>query len=255
MCGDLTSAFDFSKPNGSAVSLPPTNGYMPPDRNRHPDYVPLPPAVQAVPKQEPGMRPARALPYELFVRTRSDDASDRQLTLEFINTGRAGATFLVYTANSLDAPLSYTVEAGKRLKDRLPVAATGDYDFSVHAPNGFLRRFAGKLSQHRGFGGADHAQPELVEGYDVANGNLQLRLTNLGSSRCEFKVVNAYDPNGTVRKTVRGGDSENVYLDLRQAYGWYDLTITVDSDSSFERRLAGHVETGRSSMTDPALGG
>jgi phospholipase C len=45
-----------------------------------------------------------------------------------------------------------------------------------------------------------------------------------------------------------------VDLDLRHVYGWYDLTITVDSDASFVRRYAGHVETGKASMSDPALG-
>jgi phospholipase C len=53
---------------------------------------------------------------------------------------------------------------------------------------------------------------------------------------------------------VRGGDTESLYLDLRASYGWYDLSITIDSDSTFKRRLAGHVETGKSSMSDPALG-
>ncbi|MBV8628018.1 MAG: DUF756 domain-containing protein, partial [Paraburkholderia sp.] len=53
---------------------------------------------------------------------------------------------------------------------------------------------------------------------------------------------------------VRGGDTDQLYLDLRNAYGWYDLQVTVNTDASFARRLAGHVETGRSSMSDPALG-
>jgi phospholipase C len=55
-------------------------------------------------------------------------------------------------------------------------------------------------------------------------------------------------------RTVAGGNNEEIYLDLRAAYGWYDLTVTVNTDATFVRRLAGHVETGRSSMSDPALG-
>jgi len=31
------------------------------------------------------------------------------------------------------------------------------------------------------------------------------------------------------------------------------LTVRVDSDASFQRQLAGHVETGKSSVTDPAI--
>jgi phospholipase C len=42
---------------------------------------------------------------------------------------------------------------------------------------------------------------------------------------------------------------------LSRFYGWYDLIVTVAEDPSFNYRLAGHVETGRDSFTDPALGG
>jgi phospholipase C len=107
---------------------------------------------------------------------------------------------------------------------------------------------------HNGWGGSETARPEVAEGYDVSNGNLQLRLENVGSARCQFTIVNAYDANNVIRNSVRGGDTGQLYLDLRNAHGWYDLTITVDTDSSFTRRLAGHVETGRSSVSDPALG-
>ena len=33
-----------------------------------------------------------------------------------------------------------------------------------------------------------------------------------------------------------------------------DLTITVEGDAGFEYRLAGHVETGKDSVSDPAMG-
>jgi phospholipase C len=41
---------------------------------------------------------------------------------------------------------------------------------------------------------------------------------------------------------------------LERSYGWYDFRITTGSDSSFQHRLAGHLETGRDSMSDPAIG-
>jgi phospholipase C len=63
--GDLTSAFNFRSPNDATVQLPSTVAYFPPDNQRHPNYVPVPPAIQALPVQEPGVRPARALPYEI----------------------------------------------------------------------------------------------------------------------------------------------------------------------------------------------
>ncbi|MFM0041307.1 phosphocholine-specific phospholipase C [Paraburkholderia sediminicola] len=253
VCGDLMSAFNFSTPNDAFPTLPSTSGYVPPDQNRHPDYVPLPPLMQAVPKQEPGVRPARALPYELFVRVHGEGSANK-LTMRFVNSGRTGAVFLVYAANGLAAPLTYTVEAGKRLQDQLPLNVDGTYDYTVYGPNGFLRRFAGKPVARSWWHGSEIARPEVAEGYDVANGNLQLRLENVGSAHCQFTIVNAYDASNVVKHSVRGGDTEQLYLDLRNAYGWYDLAITVDTDPSFVRRFAGHVETGKSSMSDPALG-
>jgi phospholipase C len=249
ICGDLMSAFNFVNPNDAEPTLPSTAGYVPPDQLRHPDYVPLPPLVQAVPKQEPGVRPARALPYEFFVRLQ-DEASQGNLSMRFVNSGQAGAAFLVYATNSTAAPRSYTVEAGKRLDDTFPVNASGTYDYTVFGPNSYLRRFAGKPAVASNW----WTHSEVADGYDVANGNLQLRLENLGTARCQFTITNAYDPSMNLTRTVVGGNNEDIYLDLRAAYGWYDLTVTVNTDATFVRRLAGHVETGRSSMSDPALG-
>ena len=256
VCGDLMSAFNFVNPNDSLPTMPSTTGYVPPDQNRHPDYVPSVPQTQARPKQEPGLRPARAVPYELFVRAKADGAQG-VLTMRFVNTGRRGAVFLVYAADG-SAPRTYTVEAGRRLEDRLPLDTNNAYDYTVYGPNGYLRRFAGK-EPHDGAGSLwTHngvARPDVVDGYDVANGNLQLTLENLGSARCEFRIVNAYEPDHAVTQTVIGGRTQNVYLDLRNAYGWYDLTVTVNTDANFVRRLGGHVETGRPGFSDPALGG
>ncbi len=65
VCGDLTSAFDFSRFKTSTPSLPSTAGYLPPDHKRHPDYVPVPPAAGSVPVQEPGTRLSRPIAYAI----------------------------------------------------------------------------------------------------------------------------------------------------------------------------------------------
>jgi phospholipase C len=251
VCGDLTRAFDFANPNAAFPTLPSTSAYAPADQQRHPDYVPLPPLVQAQPRQEPGVRPARALPYELFVHARTD-AGQSRLQLKFTNTGHAGAAFLVYKAASADAPKTYTVERSKHLVGDFALDADGTYDFAVHGPNGFARRFAGRaVAAH--FWSSGVAMPEVAESYDVANGNIELRLQNAGSAACTFTIVNAYDGTSSTRK-VAGGEDADLYLDLRAHHGWYDLQVTVDADAKFVRALAGHVETGRPSMSDPALG-
>jgi phospholipase C len=50
--GDLTSAFNFKSPNDRGLIhdlkvLPSTAAYVPPDNDRHPDYVPPVPGMQA----------------------------------------------------------------------------------------------------------------------------------------------------------------------------------------------------------------
>ncbi|RKP46530.1 phosphocholine-specific phospholipase C [Trinickia fusca] len=259
VCGDLTRAFDFRNPNAAFPTLPSTAGYAPPDRNRHPDYIPLPPLLPSMPTQEPGVRLARALPYELFLRTHAN-ASAGQLQIEFANRGDAGAAFLVYKTGAGDVPRAYTVEAKRSLVDTLPLNADNTYAFDVHGPNGFVRGVKGRAttpSQHHHHHWwqteTSTALPDVAEAYDVANGNIALRLKNLGTAACEFSVYNAYD-GSTTKQRVVGGESADLYLDLRAFHSWYDLRVTVDTDASFERTLAGHVETGRSSMSDPAFG-
>jgi phospholipase C len=41
---------------------------------------------------------------------------------------------------------------------------------------------------------------------------------------------------------------------LHKSFGWYGLKVHVDSDASFQWQLAGHVETGKPSVSDPAIG-
>ena len=68
VCGDLVSAFNFANPNDArAARCPATRGYVPPDAAAIPSYVPIPPAVQAMPRQEPGLKWSRALPYDLDI--------------------------------------------------------------------------------------------------------------------------------------------------------------------------------------------
>ncbi|WP_442807439.1 phosphocholine-specific phospholipase C [Trinickia soli] len=250
VCGDLTRAFDFAHPNASVPTLPGTVGYAPADQQRHPDYVPLPPLVQAKPKQEPGVRPARALPYELTARAHVG-AGRSNLRLEFANTGHAGAVFHVYKAHSADAPRSYTVEARKQLADEFALNVDGTYDYAVHGPNGFARRIAGRAVAAHVWSSAV-AAPEVAETYDGANGNIELRLQNAGTAACVFTIFNGYD-GARVTRRVAGGESADLCVDLRAYHGWYDLQVTVDTDPLFQRKLAGHVETGRPSMSDPAF--
>ncbi|MER6474018.1 phosphocholine-specific phospholipase C [Streptomyces collinus] len=241
VCGDLTTAFDFSRKDTAPVTLPSTSGYQPPDRDRHPDYVPTPPANPSLPKQERGSRPTRPLRYAPAVDGSADTAAGK-FTLTFASGPQAGAAFLVTSNNRTDGPWSYTTEAGKTLSDTWNSAYSGGfYDLTVHGPNGFLRAFKGR-NKVKG--------PEVTARH--AGEGLELTFTNKGSGTVTLKVASGYG-GSPVTVTVRSGATVRQTFALAASKRWYDLTVTTDADPAFLRGFAGHVENGLPGVSDPAL--
>jgi phospholipase C len=249
ICGDLTSAFDFKTPDARLVELPDTTAYMPPDHDRHPDYVPVPPTDQALPKQERGLRHARALPYELQADGTARNASG-EFRIDFANTGESGACFQVRSGNTSDGPWTFTVETGKSLSYTWDLAQSlGAYDLSVFGPNGFLRTFRGSASR-----GAK-ADLDVDARYEVDGYAVELRVTNRGQVPCKVNVANAYgDDDKSIDRLLRPGEGFDTRWPLRASFGWYDLSVETDADASFLRRVAGHLENGQDSASDPAFG-
>jgi len=246
VCGDLTSAFDFSLSSASVPTLPSTSGYQPPDQDRHPDYVPTPPADPRLPQQEPGTRPARALPYDLAVDGRVDGAKGT-LGLTFANRSRVGASWLVTSASHPGGPWSYTVASGQQLNGSWDLSGDpkGAYDFTVHGPNGFLRQLKGELAQSR---------VELTATHSGSAAEIRLSLSNHGTATVQLTLSDGY---GNIRPRtlrLRPGASSDQVVELGRSHGWYDLTVACAEDPGFLRRLAGHVETGAHSVSDPAIG-
>ncbi|MEU1133082.1 phosphocholine-specific phospholipase C [Streptomyces sp. NPDC005900] len=243
ICGDLTSAFDFSGKDTGPARLPDTAAYEPPDDKRHPDYVPKAPANPALPKQERGTRPARALPYAPLVDG-SADAAAGKFTLTFGGGDKAGVCFHVRSANRTDGPWTYTTEAGKTLSDTWNSAYSGgSYDLSVFGPNGFLRTFKGPGKK---------AGPEVTARHDGTTGNIRLTLRNAGGTDVNLTLTNSYGGTPQTFK-VKAGATVSHTVDLRASRRWYDLTVKSDADTGFLRRLAGHVETGAAGVSDPAI--
>ncbi|MEV7157426.1 phosphocholine-specific phospholipase C [Streptomyces misionensis] len=241
VCGDLTSAFDFSRKDAGTVRLPSTAGYRPPDRDRHPDYVPKPPANPELPRQERGGRPTRPLKYAPVVDGSADTGAGT-FTLTFASGAHAGAVFLVTSGNRGDGPWTYTTEAGKTLSDTWNSAYSGGaYDLAVHGPNGFLRVFKG---------GNRSAGPEVTARY--AGERVELVLTNQGSGAARLRIADGYG-GAPVAVTVRPGATVRHTVDLTRGHRWYDLTVTSDDDPAFVRGFAGHVENGRPGVSDPAI--
>jgi phospholipase C len=206
----------------------------------------VPPANQSVPKQEPGLRPARALPYTLNAHGLLQ-LSDGSFLIEFENTGNATAVFQVRSGSNLHVPRTYTVEPGKSLSDNWPLASLGiaKCDLSVYGPNGFFRGFGGSVSA------LHQAQLDVRALYDGGDG-VVLMIKNPSSHTADVTVADRYSGK-EVELTINAGQSDSRHFPVNRFAGWYDFVITVASDPSIKYQFAGHLENGKDSTSDPAL--
>jgi len=242
VCGDLTSCFNFTTPNAAVPALPDTTAYEPGDDQRHPSYVPVPPAQGQMPTQEKGLRPARALPYAFDVDGHLDGHGG--FALSFINTGKAGACFHVRDGAGGAGPWTYTVGAGKSLGDTLTIgAANGRYDFSVYGPNGFVRRYKGNT------GGAN---VDVTLRRDGASANVNLDVSNKGSARATLTILNGYT-GARIDVTLEPGHHKRFNVDANASLRWYDLIVSDGASNGYRREFTGYLENGRDGVSDPAI--
>jgi phospholipase C len=210
-----------------------------------------------MPRQEEGIRPACALPYELYADGRL--GADGKYFEIRLGTGNksAGAPFNVYLRNTKESgergmvAATYAVKTGDNLTRQYPFAMFADsgYAIEVYGPNGFYRSFTGR---------ADSTHVEMRMAYQQRGkdrtGNLVAHLHNGAGKPVTVEIKdNAYKTN-PVSRTIEPGQEISVILRLEQSHGWYDYTVGA-SGSNAEARFAGHVETGRASFTDPLMGG
>ncbi|MGO4327606.1 phosphocholine-specific phospholipase C [Cupriavidus sp. 2TAF22] len=249
VCGDLTSLFDFARPNHAQAlpALPATAALAARARALPGTRTPAIPLLPELPAQASGTRPSRALPYELLAQAAADPAG-ASLRIDFINTGHAGAVFHVYDRLHLErVPRRYTVEAGKRLAGTWDTGAdAGRYDLWVLGPNGWHRHFTGTQAP---------AGAEIELGYDIAARGVRLGLRNDSAQPRTFTVTaNAYQPD-TRRVEVPARSRRELAWPARASGGWYDFTVSAADLPGFARRCAGRLETGQPSVSDPAMGG
>ncbi len=256
--GDLTSTLNFATPNDAPLdTLAGRKTRLDADALRAMQeslsQVALP-SPQSLPRQSPGTRPSRALPYELHTSARTD-LFGGTVRLIFANTGTQAAVFHVYDKLNLDrAPSRYMVEPGKQLDDVWNVTTDngGRYDLWVLGPNGFHRGFTGDLAQQRNTEAPD---PEVRVCYEITKGNLEVTLMNASSAAARLHVqAKAYRLDSPWQADVPADGNVTLSLDLSDSDRWYDFVVTCPALPGYSRRFAGRVETGKDGVSDPAMG-
>jgi phospholipase C len=265
VCGDLTSVF---RPyNGESIALPafvakdpfiesvhkakfkdvPSNFRALSDEEIKQVNQQKSPAMLV--RQESGTRLANALPYELAADGNlSTDKKAFQVTLSARNKrfgkASAGSPFMVYDMNT-HSVRDYAVSPGDALTDTWPIANSSTYHFRVYGPNGFFREFMGKPASSSVQIQCDDVllNPKRVAG-------LRFRLSGTVDSVVTL-VDNAYQYSSQQR--MLSTQPISIELNLAATQGWYDFSVRIDGDSTFEQRYAGRVETGAASISDPAM--
>jgi phospholipase C len=158
----------------------------------------------------------------------------------------AGSPFVTYafTAKGVNVR-HYAVAVGDRLEDSWPLELfeNGDYHFRVHGPNGFFREFKGNVKDPK-------VQASLSE---TSEGYARINIRSDGIDERVEVIDRAYGFD-KFSHSMRAGDSFEHTVKTPESRGWYDVSVTAAGFPHFEKRYAGRVETGRWSITDPAMG-
>jgi phospholipase C len=207
-----------------------------------------------LPQQEKGVRPSCALPYEPEVDGAL--AADRKsFVVQFAAENRlfgnraAGAPFHAYAPCEAGWARSYAVAAGDRISDAWSLAdfEGGIYHLRLHGPNGFYREFRGA------------ADDPMLEAALKTAGKAELRLVNRDPQNPLAVHIVDLAYGTSPRKVILGPSGEKdanamLTLDLARSFGWHDIGLRVESFPNFEQRLAGRIETGQESFSDPCMG-
>jgi phospholipase C len=140
--------------------------------------------------------------------------------------------------HSFATPRHYTLGAGHHLTDVVHAPRFTQRALTVYGPNGFLRQLRGN----------GRAALEVTSA-GSSTGELRLRLRNQGRESLDVTVRDESYGGGERRLTIEAGTSETLPWSLHGSHHWYDLTVTAGRHAW---RLAGHLENGRASITDPA---
>ena len=235
--GDLTTAFDFRRPDFSIPgNIPTLDQTWALTQLTGGSTTPPAEGDQKMPAQEPGTRPHRPTNYQLHADV-TVNRTTSQVAAALTNTGTVGASFAVYPDEYLTfGPTPITVQPSTAGSYVWNAALTGGkYSFSIYGPDGFLTSFAGAVVS-----ASENAGPVPAVTAALRAKTLGLTLANQGSGTITYTVTRNDYEGSTKTVTVRAGGSKNVSWPTDH-YGYYDVVITANTADNFRRRYAGRI--------------
>ncbi|QRP46876.1 alkaline phosphatase family protein [Amycolatopsis sp. FDAARGOS 1241] len=220
IAGDLTSALDFAHPQPGPATFA--------------DPVAEQPVSIAAGHMKP--RPLSFHPHATLTQDRSGKVT---ATMTLTGGPQDKAVSFQVFPDKLKAFSStpFTVTARNPRQYTWDTTATGgEYAFSIYSNDGFVRSFAGRVSPN---GTDPRVETDLLQ----REQQVKLTLHNDGPKPVTYTLTAHDYRGGTRRVTVRGGKHEVVAWPTEN--GYYDVVVTVDSDSSWTQRYAGRIAMDR----------
>lgn len=226
VCGDLTSVFDFSKPDPVwSADLPNTDTYLLKTRLSCAHPPPLVPENGSLPDQETGQRPTRALPYRLALATRADAPT----ALAFSNSGDQGAVFRIRQKGHASQHLTVAAQSTRVFTCAL------DAPVEIYGPNGFYR--------------LHHPRSGLGVSHREENDRMTLTI-EIGHPPCHDVLLIDHYSGQTIRRALTPQTRLTKEIMLASSDRWYHIELRAPDGTSL-LALAGHSENGTPSLSDP----
>jgi phospholipase C len=251
ICGDLSSV--FQPYDGTAIKSP-----FPIERDATVERIysakfqrqpgaPAAATVDVAAMQETGVRPSAPLPYALHGNI-EPGLTDVTLVLEarddVLGARSQGAPFNAYRYGTAMISRAYAVKAGASLRDTWKSA--GAYHFRVDGPNGFMREFIDGATRSALRVTVDHPSGP------AANGDIRVRITNRGGTALTVALADESYHAASQQTSLDALGTRTFVHATSATHGWYNLSVRC---GALTYRYAGRVETGKWSISDPAMGG
>lgn len=228
IAGGLTSALDFAHPQPGPAAFP----------------DPLAEQPVSITADHLKPRPLTFHPHATISADRASGTVTATMTLTGGPKGKAVSFQVFPDKYQAFSNTPFTVTATKPREYTWNTTATdGKYAFSIYCNDGFVRSFAGQVAPGgQTDGGLPRVEVDLLSGKSTRQeAQMKFKLHNDGTEPVRYTLT-ANDYLGSTRSVTMHGGKTNIVMWPTQE-GYYDVVITVDTDTTWTQRYAGRITT------------